>query len=86
MQHVEVLCSALTLSLIMNTKWKYKNKKYSVLCSVSFSDLYPGSKASQDTTDESTSRITADSKRLTTFIRSAAQVKNIVNMSIFFVY
>ncbi|XP_058638150.1 cytoplasmic dynein 2 intermediate chain 1 isoform X2 [Onychostoma macrolepis] len=33
-----------------------------------------GSKASQDTTDKSTSRITADSQRLTTFIRSAAQV------------
>uniref|UniRef100_A0A673LC47 WD repeat domain 60 n=1 Tax=Sinocyclocheilus rhinocerous TaxID=307959 RepID=A0A673LC47_9TELE len=33
-----------------------------------------GSKASQDTTDKSTSRITTDSQRLTTFIRSAAQV------------
>ncbi|XP_043100036.1 cytoplasmic dynein 2 intermediate chain 1 isoform X1 [Puntigrus tetrazona] len=33
-----------------------------------------GSRASRDTTDKSTSRITADSQRLTTFIRSAAQV------------
>ncbi len=39
---------------------------------------------SQDTTDKSTSRITADSKRLTTFIRSAAQVKNIVNVYFLF--
>lgn len=40
--------------------------------------MYPGSEASQETADESSARMTFDSQRLTTFLRSATQVKNAV--------